>query len=1092
MSGVGSSMGRTSRSSSPSSPSAASANASLTIRGAAALKSSMSSSASSVPISAVPATNETLTTGSAPTKQDGAGGKAAIAPIRLVGGVKPRSSIQFTFKGQKDLAAAKASAYGTRNTSTINTMADKPAHQAGIIGPSTPSPSPEAGKLPFAGSTSPRKKMANSPGKAAAALRDPLIDPEDAKARQQLYEESVGGGQSRSLNQPEKGDSHTPASTSTIMASREARRPRDFRHTSGERPMTPEPFDDSGREEGELDDDPDPRRSRSPRVRVAPSRHSEESLSVNSSSWGSRINRSAKEENYRHAKDDRERSDTRLPTRDAATGRGGAAPRHPQKDSSRRRSHGEIYPQYHEPSEGGDGWSRPSRSPRVRDGDRRRSRSRDDDRRKRPRDDDRDEHAPSSKRMSNGEWRTLGHMVGRDGACGRRDDRDDHFRSKSRRQPSRSPRSPSRSRSRSPQPRISLARNTALGPTHSTNNAHPQRYAATQVRLPHSPIGGAQSRFSELPAHTKGHYNETFSLLAVEQQADRSDACSVVVASPISRPRPGSPLRPSDLDSPGLEAGSEQAAPRITKNESTPAPTSPPPLDPSSSTDHFEADREPVLRGGRRTHVRDTELWVRDETRVGLNGGEAHDEDAQDAGIDLVGSSSIDAYRLQRKLGEGTFGVVSLGTRGKGDISDGEQRREEVLVARGLKVRHGDCVALKKIILHNESDGMPITSLREIRILKALNHSAVVPVVDMAYENGDPAHYKLGSTCMVFPYMDHDLAGLLENPKVKLEVSHIKQYAKQLLEGTDYLHENGLLHRDMKAANLLISNKGHLMIADFGLARSLRKEVNTKGYTNCVVTRWYRPPELLLGQTQYHTAVDMWGVGCVLAEMFHKRPIFPGDSDTNQIVLIAKWCGAPSERSMPGFNELPGCEGVKEFSGPPNNDEIRNRAIKWEAGETFGDLLAHILLLDPDRRLTAHQALDHDWFWTEPYPAERWAIPQWESSHEMDKRQRDEQQQQQQKQDRRHRAPGPVLAPRQNGGPVQTGSARGAQTLRPNPPQPPIRHHQPMQAAPYYGAYPSGGPSWIQSAHSNQQRSNGSAPAPATKTRMSMTDMMKR
>ena len=116
---------------------------------------------------------------------------------------------------------------------------------------------------------------------------------------------------------------------------------------------------------------------------------------------------------------------------------------------------------------------------------------------------------------------------------------------------------------------------------------------------------------------------------------------------------------------------------------------------------------------------------------------------------------------------------------------------------------------------------MPITSLREIRILKALDHPAVVPVVDIAYENGDQSMLKLGKTFMVFPYMDHDLAGLLENQSVKLREEHVKQYARQLLQGTAYLHKNGILHRDMKAANLLISNKGQLMIADFGLARSI-------------------------------------------------------------------------------------------------------------------------------------------------------------------------------------------------------------------------------------------------------------------------------
>lgn len=162
---------------------------------------------------------------------------------------------------------------------------------------------------------------------------------------------------------------------------------------------------------------------------------------------------------------------------------------------------------------------------------------------------------------------------------------------------------------------------------------------------------------------------------------------------------------------------------------------------------------------------------------------------------------------------------------------------------------------------------------------------------------------------MVFPYMDHDLAGLLENERVKLQPSQIKLYMKQLLEGTEYMHrvsyllllcifplfmyqiKNNILHRDMKAANLLISNTGNLKIADFGLARSFDHysslsvpdnnghsnternggggiQLDWKGkerkFTNCVVTRWYRPPELLMGARMYGGEVDIWGIGYVV------------------------------------------------------------------------------------------------------------------------------------------------------------------------------------------------------------------------------------
>lgn len=204
------------------------------------------------------------------------------------------------------------------------------------------------------------------------------------------------------------------------------------------------------------------------------------------------------------------------------------------------------------------------------------------------------------------------------------------------------------------------------------------------------------------------------------------------------------------------------------------------------------------------------------------------------------------------KLGEGTFG--------------------EVHRAKSLKT--GAVVALKKILMHNEKDGFPITALREIKLLKLLSHPNVLKLEEMAVEHHSKStdKRKRAIMYMVTPYMDHDLSGLLENPKVKLEECHIKCYLFQLLEGVRYLHDNHILHRDMKAANLLINNKGILQIADFGLARHYDEPVPVAGrgsgvamrdYTTLVVTRWYRPPELLLQLRKYTPAIDMWGVGSV-------------------------------------------------------------------------------------------------------------------------------------------------------------------------------------------------------------------------------------
>ncbi|OAV99467.1 CMGC/CDK/CDK9 protein kinase, partial [Puccinia triticina 1-1 BBBD Race 1] len=375
----------------------------------------------------------------------------------------------------------------------------------------------------------------------------------------------------------------------------------------------------------------------------------------------------------------------------------------------------------------------------------------------------------------------------------------------------------------------------------------------------------------------------------------------------------------------------------------------------------------------------------------------------------FVGVSSIASYELIEKLGEGTFGEVFKGIyRGRLyaqqqklqaspkntldhglESCDDESETEDRIFETKSKVKSGMVVALKRIIVHNELDGLPITALREIRILKSLDHPNIVPVIDLAFSGGDKNLLKRGNTYMVFPYIDHDLAGLMENKSITFNVSQIKLYSKQLLLGTAYLHRNKILHRDLKAANLLISNEGQLMIADFGLARSIEQQHNNKKreYTNCVVTRWYRPPEILLGNRRYGTPVDLWGVGCVIAEMFKGGPILTGSTDVNQCELIFRLCGSPTAESMPGWESLPGCEGVRSWANKPRRVREEYERISPE----LADLLDHLLVLDHSRRLTAEEALDHDWFWTDPMAIDPAKLPHYEPSHEYDRRKKQEQ-----------------------------------------------------------------------------------------------------
>ncbi|KAF2811266.1 Pkinase-domain-containing protein [Mytilinidion resinicola] len=334
------------------------------------------------------------------------------------------------------------------------------------------------------------------------------------------------------------------------------------------------------------------------------------------------------------------------------------------------------------------------------------------------------------------------------------------------------------------------------------------------------------------------------------------------------------------------------------------------------------------------------------------------------------GCSKIDEYDIMSKLGEGTFGEVH----------------------KARQVRTGATVAMKKILMHNEKDGFPITALREIKLLKMLCHDNVLKLEEMAVERKKGAGRQRAILYMVTPYMDHDLSGLLDNPDVHFTEPQIKCYMLQLFKGLQYLHDNHILHRDMKAANLLINNRGRLQIADFGLARHYEEPVPRKGmgngsakrdYTQLVVTRWYRPPELLLSLRRYTPAIDMWGAGCVFGEMFKRKPILAGTSDLNQAHIIFELVGSPNDESMPGWRDLNGCEGVKQF--PPNPNPKLTHVFR-ELGPYAISLLKALLTLDWRKRINAIDAIDHPYFKMEPKPMREEDIPRFADSHELDRR----------------------------------------------------------------------------------------------------------
>ena len=244
---------------------------------------------------------------------------------------------------------------------------------------------------------------------------------------------------------------------------------------------------------------------------------------------------------------------------------------------------------------------------------------------------------------------------------------------------------------------------------------------------------------------------------------------------------------------------------------------------------------------------------------------------------------------------------------------------------------------------------------------------------------------------MVFDYLEYDLTGILQSPEIRLTQDHIKSWAQQLLLGCHYLHTNKVMHRDLKASNILINKNGQLKIADFGLARSWNNEM--KHLTNTVITLRYRPPELLLGCRDYDLSVDMWSVGCVIAEMFRRSPFFRGKDEESQCNAIFGACGHPTREHWPDIDER--CPKWKQVEPAPSACFTHQlprllrmipRQPKWMTDQTI-ELISNLLVLNPSQRWTAKQALGAGYFFESPVVKPAHELPMrfaLASVHELD------------------------------------------------------------------------------------------------------------
>ena len=305
-------------------------------------------------------------------------------------------------------------------------------------------------------------------------------------------------------------------------------------------------------------------------------------------------------------------------------------------------------------------------------------------------------------------------------------------------------------------------------------------------------------------------------------------------------------------------------------------------------------------------------------------------------------------YVKDKKVGEGTYAIVYLGH---------------------LKADPSSLVAIKKMKVNTDyREGLSMDAIREVKYLQELSHPNIIALHAVFSSKNQNLN-------LVLEYLPMgDLEMLIKDSEgIRYGTAEVKAWMGMLGRAVWFCHENFVLHRDIKPNNLLIAADGEVKLADFGLARSFSDPY--RPMTHQVITRWYRPPELLFGARFYSGAVDVWSMGTVFAELILRAPFIAGNTDVHQLELICNTIGTPTEENWPGVSKLEGFLKYDKVGTVPVRGKDFYLSRFGTVGSVGVDLLMSMLALDPRKRCTARQVLEHKWWSSDPRPTAKEDLP---------------------------------------------------------------------------------------------------------------------